>query len=66
MNTNLCSAEIRLAPPVAAMNAFLEPHRQWMDGVLGCASAESVTFECEVPFGQLVAEEILEGVALDR
>jgi hypothetical protein len=66
MNTKASSTEIRLAPPVAAMNAFLEPHQQWMERVLGCATAGSVTFECEVPFGQLVAEDILEGVALDR
>jgi len=36
------SSEIRLAPSVAAMNAFIEPHRQC------CSTSESVTFEVEV------------------
>jgi hypothetical protein len=60
------SSEIRLAPSVAAMNAFIEPHRQWIESVLGCSTSDSVTFEVEVPFGQLVAEDILKGVTLDR
>lgn len=62
----ICSSEIRLAPSVVAMNAFIEPHRQWIESVLGCSTADSVTFEVEVPFGQLVAEDILKGVTLDR
>src|SRR5437868_11396412 len=66
MNTKVCSTEIRMASPFTAMYAFLEPHRQWIESVLGCVTADSVTFECEVSFGQLVAEDILEGVALDR
>ena len=66
MSTKVCSSEIRLAPPVAAMNAFLEPHRKWMDHVLGCNSSESVIFELAVPFGQLAAERVLEAVVLDR
>jgi hypothetical protein len=60
------SSEIRLAPSVAAMNAFIEPHRQWIESVLGSSTSDSVTFEVEVPFGQLVAEDILKGVTLDR
>lgn len=62
----ICSSEIRLAPSVAAMNAFIEPHRQWVESVLRCPTSDSVTFEVEVPFGQLVAEDILKGVTLDR
>lgn len=62
----ICSSEIRLASSVAAMNAFVEPHRQWIESVLGCSTSDSVTFETEVPFGQLVAEDILKGVTLDR
>ena len=62
----ICSPEIRLAPSVVAMNAFIEPHRQWIESVLGCPTVDSVTFEVEVPFGQLVAEDILKGVTLDR
>ncbi|MGA7092257.1 MAG: hypothetical protein WBX12_16395, partial [Candidatus Acidiferrales bacterium] len=62
----ISSSEIRLAPSVAAMNAFIEPHRQWIESVLGCSTSDSVTFEVEVPFGQLVAEDILKGVTLDR
>lgn len=62
----ICSSEIRLAPSVAAMNAFIEPHRQWIESVTGCSTSDSVTFEVEVPFGQLAAEDILKGVTLDR
>jgi hypothetical protein len=60
------SSEIRLAPPVAAMNAFVEQHREWIETVIGCPWSESATFEMDVPFGQLVAEDLLKGVALDR
>jgi hypothetical protein len=60
------SSEIRLAPSVAAMNAFIEPHRHWIESVTGCPTSDSVTFEVEVPFGQLAAEDILKGVTLDR
>jgi hypothetical protein len=60
------SSEIRLAPPVAAMNAFVEQHRRWIESVIGCPWSESVTFEVDVPFGQLVAEDLLKDVALDR
>jgi hypothetical protein len=62
----ICSSEIRLAPSVVAMNAFIEPHRQWIENVLGCSTSDSITFEVEVPFGELVAEDILQGVTLDR
>ena len=62
----ICSSEIRLAPSVAAMNAFIEPHRQWIESVTGCSTSDSVTFEVEVPFGQLAAEDILKGVTLHR
>jgi hypothetical protein len=58
--------EIRLAPSVSAMNAFMEPHRQWIEKALGCPVSESVTFELEVPFGQIVAEDLLHGTVLDR
>jgi hypothetical protein len=51
---------------VAAMNAFIDPHRQWVESVTGCPTSDSVTFEVEVPFGQLVAEDVLKDVTLDR
>ena len=60
------SSEIRLAPSVAAMNAFIEPHRQWIECVLGCAASDSITFELELPFGHFAADETLKGVPLDR
>jgi hypothetical protein len=60
------SSEIRLAPAVAAMNAFIEPHRQWIESAIGCATSDSVTFDVEVPFGQLVAQDILKGTPLDH
>ena len=58
--------ELRFAPPVAAMEAFIEPHRPWLESALGCSLSESVTFELGVAFGQLVAEDLLGGVPLDR
>jgi len=60
------SSEIRLAPSVAAMNAFIEPHRQWIENVLGCAASDSLTFEIDLPFGHFAAEQTLKGVPLDR
>lgn len=59
-------SEIRLAPSVVAMNAFMEPHREWIEKALGCPFSESVTCELEVPFGQTVAEDFLKGAVLDR
>ena len=58
--------ELRFAPPVAAMEAFIEPHRPWLESALGCPLSESVTFELGVAFGQLVAEDLMGGVPLDR
>ncbi len=58
------SSEIWLAPSVAAMNDFMEPHRQWIEKALGCPFSESVTCELEVPFGQIVAADLLKGAAL--
>lgn len=58
--------DVRLAPPVSAMQAFVEPYRDWIESVLGCPMPESVTFETEVPFGQLVAEDLLADASLDR
>lgn len=48
------------------MQAFIEPHRPWLESVLGCLLSESVTFEIEVAFGQFVAEDLLGEVPLDR
>lgn len=62
----ISGTELRFAPAVAAMEAFIEPHRQWLESVLDCPLPESVTFELGVPFGQLVAEDLLRGVPLDR
>lgn len=58
--------EIRLAPSVSSMNAFIQPHRQWIESVLGCTTSDSLTFELELPFGHFAAEETLKGVSLDR
>ena len=62
----ICPSELRLASSAAAMTAFIEPHRQWIENVIGCPWSESVTFEADVPFGQIVAEDLLTGVTLDR
>jgi hypothetical protein len=48
------------------MTAFLEPHRPWLESVLGCPLGETLTLEIELPFGQLAAESLLDGVRLDR
>ena len=58
--------EIGLSPPVACMEAQLEPYKTWIESVAGCAMAETLTLELEFPFGQLAAENALDGVALDR
>jgi hypothetical protein len=58
--------EIGLSPPVASMEAFMEPYRSWIESVAGCATAETLTLELEFPFTQLAAEDLLEGVVLDR
>jgi hypothetical protein len=59
-------SEIRLAPSISSMSAFIEPHRQWIECVLGCAASDSITFELELPFGHFAADETLKGVPLDR
>ena len=41
-------------------------HRPWLESVLGCPLGETLTFEIELPFGQLAAESLLDGVRLDR
>jgi hypothetical protein len=58
--------ELRVAPAVTAMAALLEPHRPWLESVLGCPLADALTFELEVPFGHLAVEALLEGVQLDH
>ncbi|MGH7428668.1 MAG: AAA family ATPase, partial [Candidatus Methylomirabilaceae bacterium] len=58
--------ELRFAPPVAAMEAFIAPYREWFESVLGCPWAETLTLEIEGNFGKLAAEDLLQGVALDR
>jgi ATP-dependent 26S proteasome regulatory subunit len=58
--------EVGLASPVAAMEAFLEPHRPWIESVVGCSRPETVTFEFAFPFNHLAAEELLSGATLDR
>lgn len=59
-------AELRFAPPVASMLAFIEPQRAWIESVVGCSLSEALTLEFGAPFGELVAEDLLEGVPLDK
>jgi hypothetical protein len=63
MTTN--PTEIRFAPAVAAMAAFLEPHRAWIESALGCGLRDAVRLEVEIPFGQLAVETLLAGAPLD-
>ncbi len=59
-------SEIRLSPAVDSMNAHIAPFKQWIENVIGCTTPDSVTFEFEWPFGDVVAEDILQGTTLDR
>jgi len=58
--------EMGFASPIAAMEVFLEPHRPWIESVVGCSRADALTLEFEFPFSHLVAEELMNGVELDR
>ena len=60
------SYDLRIAPAVASMRSFLEPHCGWIENVLGCTMSQSVTFEVDIPFGQFAAQNVLDGVSLDR
>jgi ATPase family protein associated with various cellular activities (AAA) len=60
------SYDLRIAPAVASMRSFIEPHSGWIENALGCTMSQSVTFEIDIPFGQFAAESLLEGVPLDR
>jgi len=55
------SLEIRLAPPVASMNAMLASHRPWIESVLACPLGDAIILETEFPFGDLVVEDLLFG-----
>jgi len=58
--------QIGIASPVMAMEAFLERHQPWIEAVVGCPRAETLTLECEIPFSHLVLEQLLADVNLDR
>ncbi|MBL0156826.1 MAG: ATP-binding protein [Bryobacterales bacterium] len=58
--------ELGLTSPVAAMEAFLETHRAWIESVVGCPRGEALTFEFDFPFSHVVLEQLMEGVHLDR
>ncbi len=60
------SCDLRIAPAVASMRSFIEPHSGWIENALGCTMSKSVTFEIDIPFGQFAAESLLDGVPLDR
>jgi hypothetical protein len=55
------TTDLRFAPAAAAVTAFLEPHRPWLDSVLGCPLGEALTFEVQLPFGQLATESSPDG-----
>lgn len=61
----ITSTQIRFAPAVTSMRDYLEPHLAWLEKVVGCAYPETVTFEIDLPIGQLVIEDMLDGVPLD-
>jgi hypothetical protein len=59
-------ADLRFATAITSMKAYLKPHRQWIESVLGCAESDPVTLELETPFGQFAAAEMLSGASPDR
>lgn len=61
----ITSTQIRFAPAVTSMLDYLEPHLPWLEKVVGCPYAETVTFEIELPIGRLVIDDLLNGVLLD-
>ena len=58
--------QIRFAPAVTSMRDYLEPHLPWLEKVVGCAYAATVTFEIELPIGRFVLDDLLRGVSLDE
>ncbi|MEN6602688.1 MAG: AAA family ATPase [Bryobacteraceae bacterium] len=58
--------ELGLTSPVGAMESFLERHRAWIETTVGCSREETLTLEFYFPFSDLVVEQLLEGVELDR
>src|SRR6266705_2177495 len=60
------NVEVRLGATMAPIEDFLQPHREWLEEVLGCAWSETITFEINFPFSHLVLEDLLSGVCLDR
>lgn len=61
----IASTQIRFAPAVTSMRDYLEPHLPWLERVVGCPYAETVTFEIELPIARLVIDDLLNGVLLD-
>jgi hypothetical protein len=59
-------ADLRFPPPVASMEAFIDPHRAWIEASIGCPIDEALRLEVDLPFGQLAAMEIPEGALLDH
>ena len=59
------STQIRFAPQLTSMRDYLEPHLPWLEKVVGCPYAETLTFEIDLPIGRLVISELLDGVPLD-
>lgn len=57
--------QIGIIAPVSAREAYLEPYRPWIESVTGCPRSETLTLECDFPFGQLAALQLLAGVELD-
>ena len=60
------SQQIRWATPASARSAFLAPHKEWIHKVLGSPPSETLILETDFPFTELVIEDLLPGIALDR
>ena len=63
---NMLETIVRFPPAVVGMAHFLDPYRPWIDSVLSASPVDTVTFELDVPFAEVVLENLLEGAPLDR
>ena len=63
---NMLETIVRFPPAVVGMAHFLDPYRPWIDSVLSASPVDTVTFELDVPFAEVVLEDLLEGAPLDR
>jgi len=62
----MVQTQIHFVPSAASMCDYLQPHLPWIETVIGCPFSDAVTFQIELPITRFVAQELLEGVPLDK